>query len=83
MPLVFVPTKSFLPVIVASMWGAPRFLRTGLSIAALESAVNSLALAALSTETVCRLGTHTANPQLVALVFALKEHAVANINSAR
>jgi hypothetical protein len=58
-PLVFVPTKSFLPVIVASMWGAPRFLRTGLSIAALVSAVNSLALAALSTETVCRLGTHT------------------------
>ena len=83
MPQVFVPTKSLLPVIVASMWGASRFLRTGLSIAALESAVNSLALAALSTETVCRRGAHTANPQVVALIFALKGRAMANSNSAR
>jgi hypothetical protein len=58
-PLVFVPTKSFLPVIVASMWGAPRFLHTGLSIAALVSAVNSLALAALSPETMSAAWTHT------------------------
>ena len=40
---------------------------TGLSTAALESTVNSLALVALSTETVCRLGAHTANPQVVTL----------------
>jgi hypothetical protein len=58
--------KSFLPVIVASIWGASRFQHTGLSTAALKSAVNSLALAALSTETVCRLGAATANPQVVA-----------------
>ena len=56
---------------------------TGLSTAALESAVNSLALAALSTETVCRPGAHTANPQVVALIFALKGRAAANFNPAR
>jgi hypothetical protein len=45
---------------------------TGLSTAALELAVNSLALAALSTETVCHLGAHTANPQVVALNLCLE-----------
>jgi hypothetical protein len=72
-PQVFVATKSFfLPVIVASIRGASRFLHTGLSTAALESAVNSLALAALSTETVCRLSAHSANPQVVALNLCLE-----------
>ena len=56
---------------------------TGLSTAALESAVNSLALAALSRETTCRLGAHTANPRVAGLIFALKGRAAANFNSAR
>jgi hypothetical protein len=45
---------------------------TGLSTAALGSAVNALALAAWSTETMCRLGVHFANPQMVAVTLCLE-----------
>ena len=49
----------------AGSWGSIQ-KHAGLSTAAPESAVNSRALAALSTKTVCRPGAHTANPRVPA-----------------